>query len=303
MKNIKKLLAGILAASVVSSITAIPAAAEYEFNDLLSFAEEKEEPTDSVVFAPEGGIAYNTTYSLSDYNWKYLTGVEITFKEDVPSYCCGDVFIGDHAVKQTLNSETISGNKISFAFEQYKLDSAPDTFTICNYYSLGEIESVVFSYMANDRIEVPEDAVVIKNIDNKFSLSEYENVDSLTLVFDDIVYFGGGAIVTKNWDFYNFTMNRSNANYITIDVENLTNDIEFYNYWIPANLDYIILNGENVAKIPEEIITEETTTTTTITTPESTTTTTTISEPAETTTTTTVTTSSSYTVNFVSAVI
>lgn len=91
----------------------------------------------------------------------------------------------------------------------------------------------------------------VHNADNtvadQFDLSEYdfENVKSVTLVFDGIVYSGNGAIITgENGAFpYNFLMNRSNGSSVTTNVNgNLSDTLSFSNYYNLKNLSYIALN-------------------------------------------------------------
>ena len=105
--------------------------------------------------------------------------------------------------------------------------------------------------MEDEEVKVADSSDVLYNSDNAiadhFDLSEYdyENIQSVTLVFDDIVYSGYGAIVTgENGGLpYNFCMNRSNGNFITIDVNGTLSDmLSFSNYYNLKDISYIVLN-------------------------------------------------------------
>ena len=200
-------------------------------------------------------IQYNASYDLSDYDFEHIRGISVEFSGQVDSTTNGCVVLGNHLLSTALNSNTVNDNTIDIEIDQYSLQSAPDTLTICDWHNtaetLGNIVSVTFYYMEDEEVKVADSSDVLYNSDNAiadhFDLSEYdyENIQSVTLVFDDIVYSGYGAIVTgENGGLpYNFCMNRSNGNFITIDVNGTLSDmLSFSNYYNLKDISYIVLN-------------------------------------------------------------
>lgn len=199
-------------------------------------------------------IQYNVTYDLSDYDFEHIRGISIKFSGQVDFTTTGYVVLGNHVLSTALNSNTVNGNTIDIAIDQYSLQSAPNTLTIYDWYNtastLGDIVVTLY-YMEDAEVEIADSSDVLYNADNaiadQFDLSEYdyENVQSVTLVFDGITYSGYGAIITdENGGFpYNFSMNRSNGNFITIDINGTMSDtLIFSNYYNLKDISYIVLN-------------------------------------------------------------
>lgn len=200
-------------------------------------------------------VQYGTTYDLSEHDCEHISGISIKFANQANSTTNGCVVLGNYVSTTLLNNVTVNGDTIDIAIDQYSLQSALDTFTIYDWYNtaatLGEIESVTFYYTDDEEINIAPDSVILQNSDNEtanqFDLSEYdyENVQSVTLVFNGITYNGCGAIITGEYGNigYNFNMNRTNNYSITIDVNGeLTDKLNFSNYWNLKELSYIALN-------------------------------------------------------------
>ena len=200
------------------------------------------------------GVQYNVAYDLSEYDFEHIRGISIEFSGQADYTTSGSAVLGNYAFSTALNSNTVSGNNIYIAIDQYSLQSAPDTLTIYDWYNteatLGDI-TVTFYYMEDEEVEIADSSDILYNADNaiadQFDLSEYdhENVKSVTLVFDGVVYSGYGAItVDENGGFpYNFSMNRSKGNSITIDINGTMSDtLTFFNHYNLRNINYIALN-------------------------------------------------------------
>ena len=200
------------------------------------------------------GVQYNVAYDLSEYDFEHIRGISIEFSGQADYTTSGSAVLGNYAFSTALNSNTVSGNNIYIAIDQYSLQSAPDTLTIYDWYNteatLGDI-TVTFYYMEDEEVELADSSDILYNADNaiadQFDLSEYdhENVKSVTLVFDGVVYSGYGAItVDENGGFpYNFSMNRSKGNSITIDINGTMSDtLTFFNHYNLRNINYIALN-------------------------------------------------------------
>ena len=200
-------------------------------------------------------ILYGTTIDLSAYDLAHINRVLIKFEGQADSTTNGSIVLGQYVSETVLNNITVNGNTVDINIDQYSLESAPDTLTIYDWYNtastLGDIESVTFYYIDNEEVNIAEDSVIIQNTDgetnNHFDLSEYdyENVQSVTLVFDGITYGGSGAIISgENNDVrFNFNMDRTNNYSVTVDVNGtLTDSLSFSNYYNLKNLSYIALN-------------------------------------------------------------
>ncbi|MBR0483598.1 MAG: leucine-rich repeat domain-containing protein, partial [Oscillospiraceae bacterium] len=204
-------------------------------------------------FSVAGGIQYGVTYDLSNYDFEHITGVSVKFKGQTDSTTRGSIVLGNWVSSTVLSSDTVSEDgTVNISFDQYALTSPVNTLTINDWYhtseTLGEIESVTFYYIEDEKVSVPENAVVLDNINNanQFDLSayDYKNIKAITMVFDGIIYGGNGALFTGQYNniAYHFDMNRTDSYTKTIEVNgNVTSTLNFYNYWNLANLDYIVL--------------------------------------------------------------
>lgn len=200
-------------------------------------------------------LQYGVTYDLSEYDCDHICGVSVVFANDADETTNGSIVLGNWVSSTFIGSATVIDKTVNIAIDQYSLPSAIDTLTINDWYNtastLGTIESVTFYYLDDEETEIADSSVILNNADNetanRFDLSgyDYENVQSVTLVFDGIVYSGSGAIVTGEYGniIYDFSMDRTSNYSVTIDVNRtLTDTLSFSNYYNLKDLSYIALN-------------------------------------------------------------